>query len=70
MMSRLGRIDPFTATVLLLLAILVVGFAVGRNDAALYDEEYCRMVSEKRWPDYRGTFQQECQPTKTPSKPR
>ena len=69
-MLRLCRIDPFTATVLLLLAILVVGFAVGRNDATLDDEMYCRMVSEKRWPDYRGTFQQECQPIKTPSKPR
>lgn len=62
-------IDPFALGAFLLIALVIVGFASGKADAEKDDQEYCQMVREKRWPDYRGTYAQDCQ-GETQAKPR
>lgn len=42
------------------LALLIVLAIVGTNEPALEQTEYCRNVAEGIWPDYHGTFKEEC----------
>lgn len=43
----------------LLAAFCVVG-AMDYDDALLQQAEYCEKVAAGTWPDYQGTFKQEC----------
>ena len=64
------RVDPFAVAAVLILLLILAGFARGRADREKDDQEYCRMVAEKRWPDYRGSYHRDCQPNQTPPSPR
>ena len=64
------RVDPFALGAFVILVLILVGFASGRADSEKDDQEYCRMVAEKRWPDYRGSYHRDCQPNQTPPSPR
>ena len=64
------RVDPFAIAAVLILLLILAGFASGWADGEKDDQEYCRMVYEKRWPDFRGSYLRDCQPNQTPSSPR
>ena len=64
------RVDPFAVAAVLILLLILAGFARGRADREKDYQEYCRMVAEKRWPDYRGSYHRDCQPNQTPPSPR
>ncbi len=70
MKKKRTRVDPFAMAAVLILLLILAGFASGRDDSEKDDQEYCRMVAEKRWPDYRGSYHRDCQPNQTPSNPR
>ena len=64
------RVDPFALGAFVILVLILVGFASGRADSESDDAEYCQMVREKRWPDFRGSYHRDCQPNQTPASPR
>ena len=64
------RVDPFALGAFVILVLILVGFASSRADSESDDAEYCQMVREKRWPDFRGSYHRDCQPNQTPASPR
>ena len=70
MKKKRMRVDPFALGAFVILVLILVGFASGRADSESDDAEYCQMVLEKRWPDFRGSYHQDCQPNQTPASPR
>ena len=70
MKKKCMRVDPFALGAFVILVLILVGFASGRADSESDDAEYCQMVSEKRWPDFRGSYHRDCQPNQTPARPR
>ena len=70
MKKKRMRVDPFAMAAVLILLLILAGFASGRDDSEKDDQEYCRMVGEKRWPDFRGSYHRDCQPSQTPASPR
>ena len=70
MKKKRMRVDPFAIAAVLILLLILAGFASGWADGEKDDQEYCRMVNEKRWPDFRGSYHRDCQPNQTPSSSR
>ena len=70
MKKKRMRVDPFALGAFVILVLILVGFASGRADSESDDAEYCQMVLEKRWPDFRSSYHRDCQPNQTPASPR
>lgn len=43
-----------------ILALYTVGSTMEFHDEQLEADHYCDMVEQGAWPDYRGTFDEEC----------
>lgn len=53
-----------TAAIVALLALYGLAGAMDYDDQQAEQAQYCEMVRERLWPDYRGTYRAECpQPT-------
>lgn len=39
---------------------LVMSSCVGKDEVEVERDQYCRQVRDGYWPDYRGTYREEC----------